>query len=355
MTVVASTQVTLAADMLADDFAALRSGEKVLIVTDLLTDPAAAAAIGAAANARGCEVTVVEVAPRAVNGDPFPDAVEAACRVSDVIFALASTDILHSLVWGPGATLRDIRDRPWRLVEMSEASTSVLARSANRAAYDEVARITTALLDEVKEGSRIRITSPAGTDLAGTIRAGLAGGLSVGANMGRATTPGSWCCFPDGEVYILAPGCLGGEGDTSGVVVFDTAMHMLGRLDEPIACTVTDGRVVGIDGGWQAERLRRILASVPNSNHIIELGSIATNPAVTPHGESMFEDRKSLGTAHVAVGNPYPDMYDADGVRRTSFVHLDGVISGPTIWVDDRLILEKGRIICIDETQPAGR
>jgi leucyl aminopeptidase (aminopeptidase T) len=198
----------------------------------------------------------------------------------------------------------------------------------------------------VSKGERIRITTEFGTDITGLIREGLSGSMSVGINKGRATNVGSWCCFPDGEVYVLATGCIGDNpGDAEGTVVFDTSMHMLGMLREPIRCTVAEGKVTDIQGGWQAERLRRILGQVPNSNNIIELGSIATNPFSSPHGESMFEDRKALGTIHIAVGNRYVDMYDENDDYRPHFVHLDGVLSKPDVYLDDEKIIDAGRIM----------
>jgi leucyl aminopeptidase (aminopeptidase T) len=211
-----------------------------------------------------------------------------------------------------------------------------------------VGRIGDAVYEIVSKGERIRITSELGTDVTGLIREGLSGSLSVGINKCRARDVGSWCCFPDGEVFVLATGCIGNNpGDAEGTVVFDTSMHMLGLLREPIRCTVSAGKVTDIEGGWQAERLRRILAQVPGSDNIIELGSIATNPFSSPHGESMFEDRKTLGTVHVAVGNRYIDMYDEQGEFRPHFVHLDGVISKPDVYVDGEKIIDRGRILCL--------
>jgi leucyl aminopeptidase (aminopeptidase T) len=342
-------EVLETARMLVRDVTETKAGEQVLVISDYKSDPITVNALAAASREAGAEVTITSMSPRAINGDPFTPLVGRAIGGADVVFAVASTDMLHSMSWGPGSKVRDIADRQWRLVEMAEATANVMVRPGARADYDEVGRIGAAVFEVVSKGERIRITSELGTDITGLIREGLSGSLSVGVNRGQAKEVGSWCCFPDGEVFVLATGCIGtNPGDAEGTVVFDTSMHMLGLLRDPIRCTVSEGKVTKIEGGWQAEELRRILDQVPNSNNIIELGSIATNPSCSPHGESMFEDRKTLGTIHIAVGNRYIDMYDENDQYRPHFVHLDGVISKPDVYIDGDQIIDRGRILCLD-------
>ena len=336
------------ARMLVNEVVEMKPGEQALIIGDYDSDTITLDALAAATSEAGGEAVTTLMRPREINGDPPPPFIEHAVLGADVIFAAATKDILHSLCWGPGSKIRDIEQRPWRLVEMSQASANVMVRPGARADYGKVGEIGDAVLEVVKQGERIRITSEQGTDISGLIREGLEGSMSVGINKGRATEPGSWCCFPDGEVYVLATGCIGNNpGDAEGQIVFDLSMHDLGTLTEPIRCEVKAGKVTSIEGGWQAERLRRILDRVPDSNNIIELGSIATNPYAMPHGESMFEDRKSMGTIHIAVGNRYVDMYDQDGRYRPHFVHLDGVISKPDVYLDGEKIMEHGRLLML--------
>ncbi len=342
-------EVLETARTLVRDVTQVKPGEQVLVITDYRSDPITVNALAAASREAGGEVTITSMSPRAINGDPFTPLVGRAIDGAQVVFAVASTDMLHSMSWGPGSKVRDIADRRWRLVEMAEATANVMVRPGARADWAEVGRIGDAVFEVVSKGERIRITSELGTDVTGLIREGLSGSLSVGVNKCLAREVGSWCCFPDGEVFVLATGCIGtNPGDAEGTVVFDTAMHMLGLLREPIRCTVAEGKVTKIEGGWQAERLRRILDQVSDSNNIIELGSIATNPSATPHGESMFEDRKTMGTVHVAVGNRYIDMYDENDEYRPHFVHLDGVISKPDVYIDGEKIIDRGRILCLE-------
>lgn len=346
------SQVQATARKLVREMTDVKSGEQVLIVADYDSDQVTLDALTAAVSEVGGEPTITVMSPRAINGDPYPSIIGGAIQEADVIFGAATRDMIHALTWGPGGRIREAR--PWRLVDMTQATAEVMVRPAATGDYRELARIGDAVCSVVGAGERIRITSEIGTDITGLIRGGIAesgmpGVSAAGVNKGVAREPGTWCCFPDGEVYVLASGCVGeNEGDAGGNIVFDTSMHMLGALREPVHCTVSRGKVTQIEGGFQAKELERILASVPNSNNIIELGSIATNPYARPHGESMYEDRKSLGTIHIALGNRYVDMYDAEGHFRPHFVHLDGVISRPSVYIDGSQVMDRGRLICLD-------
>src|SRR5579862_1435821 len=111
-------EVLETARMLVRDVTAVAAGEQVLVITDYKSDPITVNALAAASREVEAEVTVTSMSPRAINGDPFTPLVGRAIGGADVVFAVASTDMLHSMSWGPGSKVRDIADRQWRLVEM---------------------------------------------------------------------------------------------------------------------------------------------------------------------------------------------------------------------------------------------
>ncbi|MFH1664411.1 MAG: aminopeptidase, partial [archaeon] len=55
----------------------------------------------------------------------------------------------------------------------------------------------------------------------------------------------------------------------------------------------------------------------------------------------VLEDEKVLGTAHLAIGN----NTSMTGGTTYSEIHLDGVFTKPTIWLDGKLFMEKGKIL----------
>ncbi|HHX50174.1 MAG TPA: aminopeptidase, partial [Clostridia bacterium] len=54
----------------------------------------------------------------------------------------------------------------------------------------------------------------------------------------------------------------------------------------------------------------------------------------------VLEDEKVVGTVHIALG----DNSTFGGTVEVAS-HLDGVLLKPTLWLDGRRILEKGRLI----------
>ena len=69
---------------------------------------------------------------------------------------------------------------------------------------------------------------------------------------------------------------------------------------------------------------------------IAEFG-IGTNPSARLQG-NIITDEKVAGTIHVAIGRN-----DFLGGKNIAPTHIDGVVSQPTVWVDGKLLLDKGR------------
>lgn len=145
---------------------------------------------------------------------------------------------------------------------------------------------------------------------------------------------GSVACFPDGEV-ALAPL----EETARGKIVIDFSMHQIGMLKDPILWTVEEGRVVKIEGKTEAVTLKNIIQRRGDENSwcIGEL-AVGTNPQARK-SSNVSEDKKRLGTIHIAIGN---NANLGGNIRSTT--HLDGVIETPTLYVDNRLIISEGKL-----------
>src|SRR6202021_159595 len=85
-----------------------------------------------------------------------------------------------------------------------------------------------------------RLTTPAGTDLRGSVD-----GRPGRVLHGMAREPGAYMAPPD-----IESGTAPVEGSASGVVVIDGDLLFMGRgpLREPVVLHVEDGNVVGIEG-----------------------------------------------------------------------------------------------------------
>jgi leucyl aminopeptidase (aminopeptidase T) len=142
--------------------------------------------------------------------------------------------------------------------------------------------------------------------------------------------------FPTGE-FNVAPI----EGSANGKLVIDLCMHHIGRIHDPIELTVTDGRVVGIDGGHEARMLADHLAEYGDENAYMcpAEASVGVNAKSLIRGIQR-EDKNIIGTMHFGLGT----NIDVGGTVM-SRIHMDGVILQPTLYVDGAKKIDCGRFL----------
>jgi len=154
------------------------------------------------------------------------------------------------------------------------------------------------------------------------------------ASSGLFREKGLWGNLPTGEAY-LAPL----EGLSTGVVVVDGSMASIGMVDEPIRIAVQDGCATEIAGGESARRLVELLEPHGRDGRTVAEFGIGTNDKAILTGV-ILEDEKVMGTIHIAFG----DNKSMGGSVRVAS-HLDGLVKRPTVWFDDRLVMEDGRLL----------
>jgi aminopeptidase len=205
-------------------------------------------------------------------------------------------------------------------------------------------------------GLYARVTNAGGTD----IRIGLKG-RAPKIDDGDFSSPGSGGNLPAGEVFVSPQ-----LGFSEGLIVFDGSIAAIKGeilIREPIRCRIEGGFVVETTGGEEAAALRasldtgeeaarrlgregalppdKVEAYARNARNLGELG-IGLNPAAAVVG-NMLEDEKAFRTCHFAIGA----NYDEDA---PSLIHLDGLVSRPTIVVVDakgreRVIEKDGELL----------
>jgi leucyl aminopeptidase (aminopeptidase T) len=174
----------------------------------------------------------------------------------------------------------------------------------------------------------IRITAPGGTELTARVE-----GRRANAYHGFAHRPGTYSLCQCQEANISPI-----EGETEGMIVIDAAVAgWLLIENQPITIHVKAGRVVSIEGGKEAEILRKHLAAMNDENvyNIAEIG-VGLNPECRLIG-SVLEDEGVLGTAHIGIGSNI-----TLGGRVSAKAHEDLMIWNPCLEADGRVI-QKGR------------
>ena len=106
----------------------------------------------------------------------------------------------------------------------------------------------------------------------------------------------------------------------------------------PVTVHVQAGYATKIEGGSEAAKLMKLLEPMgKKAYNIAELG-IGTNDQAIITG-AILEDEKVMGTVHIALGNNI-----SMGGTCDVGIHLDGVILEPTVLIDGRMIMEKGKL-----------
>jgi leucyl aminopeptidase (aminopeptidase T) len=295
---------------------ALKKGESVLVITDE-PERKIGYALWRAAREAGAEAMILEILPRSSNGEEPPPPVAKFMRDFDVLMIPTSKSMSHT------NARREACEAGARCATLPGIIEDTMERTLN-ADYNEIAQRSIRLAGMVSQGKTARVTTPAGTDISMSLE-----GRECHADTGLVHNPGDFSNLPAGEAYIAPV-----EGTANGIIVVDGAM--VGKVKEPIKITVKDGFATQITGGRSAKELEEILEPFgqPGRN-VAELG-IGTNHKAKIVG-SVLEDEKVMGTVHMALGDN-----KSMGGNVSVQSHLDGILLKPTLWIDDKKIMEDG-------------
>jgi len=291
--------------------------ETVLIVMDPARLRVAEALVEAAKKARA-EVMLMCMQGRSRHGEEPPKPVERAMIASDVVLAPTTYSLTHTQ-----ARLRTCRAGA-RVATMPMITEEMMYRGAMLADYHEVSRLTKRVADLLTEASEVEINTPAGTDMFLDIT-----GREACSDTGIFHDPGDWGNLPAGEAFIAPV-----EGKARGRIVVDGSM--VDTLLATIKIEVEDGRATRISGRPASRLIKMLEEAGPKAYNLAEFG-IGTNPKARLIG-NVLEDEKVLGTCHVAFGDN-----STFGGRIQAGIHVDGILLRPTIKLDGKIIMEKGR------------
>ncbi len=288
---------------------AVKPGEVVLIITDTATHPSIASALYDKAVELGCDPILMTMEPREVHGQEPPSVVAGAMAAADVVLAPTSKSLTHTQA-RLNANEAGVRTAtlPGITLEMMESG----GISADYLAVRDTAFDLKSRLDGVKE---VRITTDLGTDIVFEVE-----GCDWRVDHGICHEPGSSSNLPAGEVFVAPKG-------GNGIFVVDGSMGGLGILDSPLTIKVEDGQATDIKGESSGKFIEMIDSVGPPGRNLAELG-IGINPEAHLIG-NVLEDEKVAGTVHVALGDN-----STFGGNVVAGIHLDGIITGPTVYLD---------------------
>jgi len=134
------------------------------------------------------------------------------------------------------------------------------------------------------------------------------------------------------------------EDQTSGVGVIDGSLGYLGKVENPFKIHLEAGKLIDIEQSEFGITLDHYMKSFKDERiyHVGEFG-IGLNTHSRCEGRCYIEDESTYGTAHIGFGRNQAlgGEFEANG-------HFDLVFRQPSIYADNRLIMENGMITVPD-------
>lgn len=295
-----------------------KPGEKLLILTDVDQMDLAKEFVKAG-NDLGVE-TVMVCGPVKTSGE-MPELSKAAIDQADVAMMITSGSFTHTKGRAEASA------RGCRIASMPTITEEIVNMTLN-ADYDEVERIGNILAEKLNKCEKIHVTTNAGTDL--TLYCGGREGI---ADTGKLVGKSAFGNLPAGEAMV-AP--IETKGD--GVLVVDGVIADFKVMEEPLAITFKDGRIVKTEGADATEFDAFVAQFDDTAKNVAEFG-IGTNPNCRIMGNGLV-DEKVFGTIHIACGN---NLFM--GGQQDCNMHYDMIIKNPTVYLDDECVIENGKHI----------
>jgi leucyl aminopeptidase (aminopeptidase T) len=269
------------------------------------------------------ESFLLEIEPRKLNGEEPPVQVSNIMKEVDVVVSPLSKSITHT------DARRNACENGTRVGTMPGITEDVMVRTM-RADYHQIAKLTHKITEILTAGKIAYLTTPLGTDIKIPID-----GIKALPSTGLVREKGQFGNLPSGESFLMPE-----ENKAQGVFYIDASVAGVGLIkNEPIKITIIDGLAVKIEGGEEAKLFEKMVEEVgTQGRNLAELG-IGTNYLAEIKGTAL-EDEKVLGTVHLALGN----NVTMGGTVNVGF-HVDGIITNPTLQIDDILILKDGKML----------
>lgn len=261
--------------------------------------------------------------PGSHGGEP-PEYVAEAMKEYDVVIAPTVKSLSHT------DARKEANQASTRVATMPKVNREIW-ESSLRADYRRVEEITEKVYELLEETDEVKVTTPTGTDLS----------FKVEIETYHSDTG---LIHEEGEIGNLPAGEPNGHPKgLSGTLVLD---HFPFSPDAD-KVEIKDGEVVAIESsGKKASELEKAFDKHPCSRKMAEFG-FGTNPEAVLIGKTL-QDEKVLGTVHFAFGDNCSYVDEDDDRRNPCPIHWDSLCESPTVFFDNRKILDEGEPIFLD-------
>ncbi len=350
----------VAIDDMLDHCAKVRAGQEILLLAQLdglyggdnLVDETAIAWIQAAIQNRGANASILWIDETAkAHRWRVPPIVKAALPACDVFINTSFDLVFEEMV----ELKKFLWDQKIIMVRNFATTAPLLCSAWAQTPYELVSEIRYQAALPLKEGLRFQLSDENGTHLEGAIEPPYNPNHPWFKTYTiRREEAGSYRPWPE---WVVPPIYL---SNTTGVFIFDSMLSWWSRyigispyFSRSIRLTIEKGRIVTIEGGSEAEALRRFLSAMKDrvgdgvyNFRCLHFG-VHPQAMVSPSQCSHTLYRRLIEHAHssnihVHIGAPPPT---AD---YPYWMHCTGDIRTATFRVGDTVIHDRGYLTALD-------
>lgn len=273
----------------------------------------------------GAHPILIVMEPREFDSQEPPKSIAAAMKASDAFISIVGKSITHT------QAVKDAVQNGSRGVVLTQFSEEMMIRGGIECDFEEAKVVCKAMAAALAGSEEIVLTTAKGTNLRYSAKGRRGNSLYCMVEKGEFST------IPTVEANVSPL-----EGTANGVIVADASIPYIGIgvLDEPVRLTVENGFITSIEGGKQAQMLKKDLEAKkdPNVYNIAEMG-VGLNRKCSFMG-FMLEDEGVYGSAHIGIGT----SITLGGVVKAA-CHYDLIMSEATIVADGKMLMDAGKAL----------
>ena len=259
-----------------------------------------------------------------------PGAVSALCD-ADVIIDLTVEGLMHA------AETARILQSGARIMNISNEHPETLSRLLPDESVKD--QVKTAVR-QIKQASQMSVESTAGTSLSVNLK----DARTVGV-WGWTDRPGTLAHWPGGLVVSFPA-----AGSVNGILVLDAGdlnLTFKRYIESPVTLTIEDDYVVDLQGQGADYALMRDYLAAFNDKAAYATSHVGwgMNPSARYEAMTIYDKANTNGTELRAVaGNFLYSTGANEFAGRFTRGHFDLPVMGCTIALDDRVVVDKGRL-----------
>jgi leucyl aminopeptidase (aminopeptidase T) len=227
---------------------------------------------------------------------------------------------------------RKALEKGTRVLSLPATTPDQLVRGGAEADFEAASPKVRKMAELLGKATNAHLTTPKGTDCRFQLS-----GRPGNAHDCILDRPGKFSAFPNIEANTSPV-----DGTAEGTIVFDGSIPNLriGPMRIPVVCTVEQGNIIKVDGGPEADMIRKVWAQMGDAAvyNIAQL-AIGMNPAIYMLTGVWAQDHGAFGTVHIGIGT----SANLGGTTKAA-CHFDGMMYNPTLMLDGQVALERGEV-----------